>query len=174
MFKLLTVLGMTFVYSDHVYGADPATYTPQKQCPVPCDKLSNAVLKMECGKVVNVEHGDNEGTSRKSILPDLKKYQVDVEAVYDASKLPTTLLCGGNSTKNCALNRQQQGEDNEVEVPSYIRFDAAAHYDVSDAVRVQVNVENLFDTNYFPDAHSNTNISTGEPLNARFTIHGKF
>ena len=115
MFKLLTVLGMTFVYSDHVYGADPATYTPQKQCPVPCDKLSNAVLKMECGKVVNVEHGDNEGTSRKSILPDLKKYQVDVEAVYDASKLPTTLLCGGNSTKNCALNRQQQGEDNEVE-----------------------------------------------------------
>jgi len=65
-------------------------------------------------------------------------------------------------------------EDNSVEIPSYIRFDAAAYVDVSEAIRVQVNIENLFDTNYFPDAHSNTNISTGSPLNARFTVLGKF
>ena len=65
-------------------------------------------------------------------------------------------------------------EDNSVEVPDYIRFDAAAYYDISDDLRVQVNVENLFDTNYFPDAHSNNNISTGKPLNARFTISSRF
>ena len=40
-------------------------------------------------------------------------------------------------------------EDNSVEVPDYIRFDAAAYYDISDDLRVQVNVENLFDTNYY-------------------------
>lgn len=65
-------------------------------------------------------------------------------------------------------------ENNAVEVPDYIRFDASAHYDVSESVRLQVNVENLLNTDYFPDAHSNDNISTGEPLNARFTISGKF
>lgn len=65
-------------------------------------------------------------------------------------------------------------EDNNVEVPSYIRFDAAAFYDVSETLRLQINVENLLDENYFPDAHSNTNISTGEPLNARFTISSRF
>jgi catecholate siderophore receptor len=61
-------------------------------------------------------------------------------------------------------------EDNSVEVPSYTRVDAAAFYDVNDRTRVQLNIENLLDEDYFPDAHSNTNISTGEPLNARLTV----
>jgi catecholate siderophore receptor len=61
-------------------------------------------------------------------------------------------------------------EDNSVEVPSYVRVDAAAYYTLSDSMRVQLNVENLLDEEYFPDAHSNTNISTGRPLNARVTF----
>jgi len=66
------------------------------------------------------------------------------------------------------------GVDNSVELPGYTRVDAAIFYDVSDAVRVQVNLENLLDESYFPDAHSNDNISTGEPLNARFTVSARF
>ncbi|MBV7256589.1 TonB-dependent siderophore receptor [Pacificimonas sp. WHA3] len=65
-------------------------------------------------------------------------------------------------------------EDNSVRVPGYTRLDAAVFYDVSDALRLQLNVENLTNTDYFPDAHSNDNISTGKPLNARFTISGRF
>ena len=61
-------------------------------------------------------------------------------------------------------------EDNSVEVPSYTRVDAALFYDVSDTLRVQLNVENLLDEDYYPDAHSNDNISTGEPLNARLSM----
>ncbi len=65
-------------------------------------------------------------------------------------------------------------EDNAVEVPGYIRFDAAVYYDLSDATRLQINMENLADTNYFPDAHSNDNISVGRPRNARFTVKTRF
>lgn len=65
-------------------------------------------------------------------------------------------------------------EDNSVEVPDYLRFDLAAFYDVSETLRVQINVENLFDVDYFPDAHSNDNISVGEPLNARLTVQTRF
>lgn len=65
-------------------------------------------------------------------------------------------------------------EDNLVEVPGYTRFDAAAYYDVNDGLRLQLNIENLFDTDYFPDAHSNDNITTGKPLNARFSISKNF
>ena len=61
-------------------------------------------------------------------------------------------------------------EDNSVEVPSYFRVDAAAFYRLSASMRLQLNVENLLDEDYFPDAHSNTNISTGRPLNARVTF----
>ena len=64
--------------------------------------------------------------------------------------------------------------DNSVRLPSFTRFDAALFYDISENVRVQVNVENLFDEDYFPAAHNNNNISTGEPLNARFTIRANF
>jgi len=65
-------------------------------------------------------------------------------------------------------------EDNTVESPAFTRVDAAVFYDLSEAVRIQVNLENLLNTDYFPDAHSNDNISTGEPINARFTLSGRF
>ena len=61
-------------------------------------------------------------------------------------------------------------EDNSVEVPDFARVDAAIYYAFSDALHMQLNVENLFDETYYPDAHSNDNISTGEPLNARLSM----
>ena len=59
-------------------------------------------------------------------------------------------------------------------LPSFTRVDAALYYDISEAVQLQVNVENLFDTDYFSDAHNNNNISTGAPINGRFTVRAKF
>lgn len=65
-------------------------------------------------------------------------------------------------------------EDNSAQVPNFTRVDAAIYYDMNDQLRLQMNLENLIDEDYFPDAHSNDNISTGEPLNARFSIVKKF
>lgn len=61
-------------------------------------------------------------------------------------------------------------EDNATEVPEFTRIDAAAYYQLSDSTRLQLNLENLLDEEYFPDAHSNNNISTGRPLNARLSV----
>ncbi len=61
-----------------------------------------------------------------------------------------------------------------AKLPSFTRVDAALYYDVSNEVQLQLNVENLFDTAYFSDAHNNNNISTGAPVNGRFTIRAKF
>ncbi|MFZ2279346.1 MAG: TonB-dependent receptor, partial [Prosthecobacter sp.] len=59
-------------------------------------------------------------------------------------------------------------------LPAFTRVDAAAFYRVNDEVELQLNIENLFDTTYFPDAHNNNNISTGAPLNARLTLSARF
>jgi catecholate siderophore receptor len=59
---------------------------------------------------------------------------------------------------------------NAVRMPGYTRIDAALFYKVSDAVQLQVNIENLTDTDYFPSAHTDHNISTGAPLNARLGL----
>ncbi|NRB71121.1 MAG: TonB-dependent siderophore receptor [Xanthomonadales bacterium] len=65
-------------------------------------------------------------------------------------------------------------EDNSVLVPSYTRVDAAAYYALNDRMRLQLNLENLLDEDYFPDAHSNTNITTGRPLNGRVSLFIEF
>lgn len=64
--------------------------------------------------------------------------------------------------------------DNLVTLPSFVRVDAALYYDLSDQLRLQVNLENLTDTEYFPNSHTNNNITVGEPINAKFTISGRF
>ena len=65
-------------------------------------------------------------------------------------------------------------EDNAVKVPGYTRFDASAYYTLSETLRIQMNLENLLNADYYSDAHSNDNISTGRPFNARFSIQGDF
>ena len=67
-----------------------------------------------------------------------------------------------------------QTAPNTTKLPAFTRVDAAFYYDLSDALQLQLNVENLFDTDYFSDAHNNNNISTGAPINGRFTIRAQF
>ena len=63
---------------------------------------------------------------------------------------------------------------NTTILPDFVRVDAAAFYDVHENLRLQVNIENLFDEEYFPNAHTANNITVGAPLNARFTVSGRF
>ncbi|BDW81586.1 ligand-gated channel protein [Erythrobacter sp. Dej080120_24] len=63
---------------------------------------------------------------------------------------------------------------NTATLPSYARVDMAVFYGVNENLRLQVNVENLFDELYFPNAHSANELTVAPPLNARFTITGRF
>lgn len=63
---------------------------------------------------------------------------------------------------------------NSAILPSYTRFDAALYYDLSEDLRVQLNVENLDDELYFPNSHSTHQVTVGAPLNARIAIIGRF
>jgi catecholate siderophore receptor len=59
-------------------------------------------------------------------------------------------------------------------LPGFTRVDAALFFDISENVQLQANVENLFDTGYFSDAHNNNNITPGAPINGRVTVRVKF
>jgi catecholate siderophore receptor len=41
-------------------------------------------------------------------------------------------------------------------------------------MQVQLNVENLFDEEYYPNAHNNNNISPGAPLGVRVGVTASF
>lgn len=59
-------------------------------------------------------------------------------------------------------------------LPSYTRVDAMAYYEFSDKLRAQVNIENLTDETYFPNAHSTHQATIAAPINAMFTLTGQF
>jgi catecholate siderophore receptor len=65
-------------------------------------------------------------------------------------------------------------EDNDTELPSYVRVDAAAYYDISENLRLQLNIENLTDKLYFPHAHGDHQATVGAPINATLAISGRF
>ena len=59
-------------------------------------------------------------------------------------------------------------------MPSYTRVDAAVYYKLSNNLRMQLNIENLTDELYFPNAHSTHQVTVGAPRNARIALTGSF
>jgi len=64
--------------------------------------------------------------------------------------------------------------DNKVVLPAYTKVDAAVFYTFNEHWRLQCNIENLFDTRYYLNADSNTNISPGAPRNAKIGLIARF
>jgi len=64
--------------------------------------------------------------------------------------------------------------DNAVELPDFTRVDAGVFYEPNERLRFQVNVENLFDETYYPNAHNNNNITPGSPLAFRAGVTARF
>lgn len=69
---------------------------------------------------------------------------------------------------------QYASSSRTVMLPEFTRVDAALFYHVSEDLDLQLNVENLFDKDYFSAAHNNNNITPAAPLNARVTLRTKF
>jgi catecholate siderophore receptor len=64
--------------------------------------------------------------------------------------------------------------DNFVTLPSFTRVDAGVFWSPSERLRLQLNVENLLDERYYPNAHSNNNITPGAPLAVRAGVTASF
>jgi catecholate siderophore receptor len=60
--------------------------------------------------------------------------------------------------------------DNSVTLPGYTRVDAAAYFSLTQALRLQLNVENILDKKYWANADSNTNLSPGSPRAVRLGL----
>jgi catecholate siderophore receptor len=60
--------------------------------------------------------------------------------------------------------------DDAVVLPGYTRVDAAAYVNLTKQLRLQTNVENVFDRRYYANADSNTNISPGSPRAVRVAL----
>ena len=115
----------------------------------------------EMGRVVNAQIANRD-------LAQLPEHMLTIWNQYEVSdQWRVGLGLIHQSEQYASLN-------NTTELPDFTRVDAAVYYDYSDDIRFQLNVENLFDEEYFPAAHNDNNISTGEPLNARISMQYQF
>ncbi|GEP07092.1 TonB-dependent receptor [Methylobacterium oxalidis] len=64
--------------------------------------------------------------------------------------------------------------DNTVRLPGFSRFDLGLFYRMSETVRAQVNIENLFDRRYIATADGNNNITPGAPRLIRVQLIAQF
>lgn len=64
--------------------------------------------------------------------------------------------------------------DDSVRLPSYTRFDLGLFYNITESVRAQVNIENLFDRRYIYTADNNQNLTPGAPRTIRAQIVARF
>lgn len=60
---------------------------------------------------------------------------------------------------------------NSALLPSYTRIDAAIYFDVTEDLSVQMNVDNVAEELYFPNAHSTHQVTVGESINARLSVN---
>lgn len=103
-----------------------------------------------------------------SVLAQLPRHTLSVWNRYDF-----TSRWGGG------LGLVYRGEmytstDNAVTLPSFLRADAAVFASISEHLRVQLNLENLSDADYYASANNNFNITPGSPRTARVTLTTRF
>ncbi|MGE3692044.1 MAG: TonB-dependent receptor [Novosphingobium sp.] len=106
-------------------------------------------------------------------VAQVPKHQVSLWNRYDFSRrLGAGIGLIHQSSQYAALHNP--GVSNATLLPSFTRVDLGLFFKATEQLQFQVNVENLFDTAYFSDAHNNNNITPGAPINARFTLRAKF
>jgi len=64
--------------------------------------------------------------------------------------------------------------DNTVTLPGYTRVDAAVFVPISERWKLQANLENLLNRQYYVNADGNNNISPGSPRAARVSLIARF
>ncbi|SFM78700.1 TonB-dependent siderophore receptor [Nitrosomonas communis] len=64
--------------------------------------------------------------------------------------------------------------DNTVVIPDFTRVDAALFAQFNKHVRAQLNIENVFDVNYFASVQNNNNIMPGSPIAVRAALIANF
>ena len=67
--------------------------------------------------------------------------------------------------------RMYSAIDNAVTLPGFTRVDAATYVGLTSQVRLQLNVENVFDKQYYPTSHGNNNIMPGAPRTVRVGLN---
>ncbi len=140
-----------------------------------------------------------EGAEFSLVGNVMKNWEGSLSYTYMDGELQTTTTAGAAGTRLQQLPRHQISAWNRFQVtdrfgfgvgaiyqadqfasystdvvlPTYWRFDAAAFYELGDNATLQLNIQNLFNEDYYASAHGDNNIQPGTPFTARVGLRLK-
>jgi len=101
-------------------------------------------------------------------VPNVPRHSFSLWNRYDLSKSL------GLGLGVIARSKSYASIGNTVTLPGYTRVDAAAYYKLLKGVEAQVNVENIFNVDYFPMTNGDNNIAPGAPRSVRAQLRFGF
>lgn len=101
-------------------------------------------------------------------LRELPKHMASLWAAYQVSEHWGFGLGVTYQGKSFADN------SNSARLPAYVRSDLSVYRNISETLRLQLNLENALNQRYFPNAHSTHQLSVGAPRNLMMTLIGSF
>ncbi|MCL6683490.1 TonB-dependent receptor [Sphingomonas alba] len=101
-------------------------------------------------------------------VPNVPRHSFSLWNRYDVSKSL------GLGLGVVARSKSYASIGNSVTLPGYTRVDAAAYYKLLKGVEAQVNLENIFNVDYFPMTNGDNNIAPGAPRSIRAQLRFGF
>ena len=154
--------------SPQVADSDPSTLDVIDSTIEGFEAQVNGQLTDSWGVAVGYSYLDGEQVDRSGAtglrLRELPENMFSVWSTYQVT--PRIGLGLGLTYQDDSFINQS----NTAKLPSYTRIDAAVYFDVSETLSVQLNIDNVADELYFPNAHSTHQATVGESINARLSM----
>lgn len=127
------------------------------------DQVATTNILNDAGEII-IEQGEENGLRLRE-LPE------HTFSIWNTFQVTSRFGLGAGLTYQ---DESFADNGNFTTLPSFTRLDAAAYFDLNEDITLQLNIENLTDTDYFPSAHTANNITVGEPINAKLSVIGRF
>ena len=117
---------------------------------------------------------DNPNLPNGTRLRNVPKHAASLQAAYRFSEgtFKGLRLFGGIVYED--EKRTDTSATIETELPSYVRFDIGASYDLTDDIRTTFQIRNLTDETYYTSAAGRNNVAVGEPFSALLGVRVRF
>ncbi|MCJ8161233.1 TonB-dependent receptor [Acinetobacter zhairhuonensis] len=115
---------------------------------------------------------ESEVEAKGARLKNIPKHTANLSADYQFSLVGHEAGLIGNV--NYYGKRSANYIDNGTSLPEFTVVNLGGYVQVHPDLRVQLNIENLFDRDYYVSSYTNNWVQPGEPLKATATIHWAF
>ena len=121
-----------------------------------------------------IRGNDNPNLPNGTRLRNVPKHAASLQAAYRFSEgtFKGLRLFGGIVYED--EKRTDTSATIETELPSYVRFDVGASYDLTDDIRTTFQIRNLTDETYYTSAAGRNNVAVGEPFSALLGVRVRF